>query len=337
MSHDKLLSRSISARFGPLLAYLKNNEMITWEQIVEDDITINHLKNFDAVLFNKHTSSRAIEIMRLANNIGLTTIYDLDDWIIDLPTYSVTNLNDDLLANIIWFLRSSKFITVSNKVLKEKLHRIRPSSIIIENGFDSNVAKKISIGWEESSPSKILFSNTDGIKLINFRKDFFKAVIDFMNRHSEVVLEFWGDEFPEMSIIPRLKPMGFLGNVEYKLALRQAGYIFGIVPLGGREDNESLFFNSCKSCIKYIDYGSLGIPGIYSKSPVYENVISHLDTGFLASNNYDDWTIAMEELYSNDKLRQTMRENAFNDTLNRFGLAQSAQVFHKILTSSFIE
>lgn len=67
------------------------------------------------------------------------------------------------------------------------------------------------------------------------------------------------------------------------------GYLFVIVLFGGCEDLDVLFFNSCKFCIKYIDYGSFGIFGIYLCMLVYEDVIMYCWMVLLVDNNVDDW------------------------------------------------
>jgi glycosyltransferase involved in cell wall biosynthesis len=128
-----------------------------------------------------------------------------------------------------------------------------------------------------------------------------------------------------MECIPKLVPRGFLENTQYKRAIRDAGYLFAIVPLGGREDSETLFFNSCKSCIKYIDYGSLGIPGIYSRSPVYEQAVTHMKTGYLVENTQPEWETAMETLFADKSLRDSMRRQAYADTVERFSIGGSSQ------------
>jgi glycosyltransferase involved in cell wall biosynthesis len=323
LSHDSLMSRSIAARFGPMLKFMDRHDMIEWEQIVESEITVRHLKQFDIVLFNKHSSNRALTIMRMANDLGLKTVYDLDDWIIDLPMYSVTDLNDDLLENITRLIREASVVTVSNEVLQKKLQHIRPTVSVVSNGFDHEAIPLQS--WQEASPPKILFSNTDGIKLVNFKKAFFHVLGDFSARHPEVTIDFWGDNFHGMECIPKLVPRGFLENTQYKRAIRDAGYLFAIVPLGGREDSETLFFNSCKSCIKYIDYGSLGIPGIYSRSPVYEQAVTHMKTGYLVENTQPEWETAMETLFADKSLRDSMRRQAYADTVERFSIGGSSQ------------
>ena len=336
LSHDLLLSRSISARFLPLLCYMKRHNLIEWEEIPEHDVSIGELRRFDAVLFNKHSSTRALDIMETANDLGMRTIYDLDDWIMDLPSYSVTNLNDDLLANIFKMIKESTIVTVSNSFLKEKLKRTGASTKILPNGFDHELFESRSGIWKESNPPKILFSNTDGIKLVRFKQDFISVVSGFMMNHPDVILEFWGDPFPEMGLIPNLIPRGFLENTQYKLSIRDAGYLFAIIPLGGEEDPDSLFFNKCKTPIKYIDYGSLGIPGIYSKSPVYEEVVTHRETGYLIPNERFAWCEAMNELYNDPSQRNLLRTNAYADTIGRFNISSCADIFHKILVDPII-
>jgi glycosyltransferase involved in cell wall biosynthesis len=107
--------------------------------------------------------------------------------------------------------------------------------------------------------------------------------------------------------------------------------MFSVVPLGGAEDPDALFFNSCKSCIKYIDYGSLGIPGIYSRSPVYEEAVSNEETGLLVNNTAEEWAAAMEKLYQDKQLRDSLRLRAHADTHERFGLAGPAQTFLELV------
>lgn len=332
LSHRRLMSRSIGARFGPLLSYMRGQGLIHWEQIIESDVTVRQLQKFDAVLFNKHNSDRAVQIMSMANDLGLRTIYDLDDWIIDLPSYSVTELGEDRIENIAWLVRNASVATASNGVLKKRLESLRSCVIEIRNGFDHEALPWCPEARNEGAEKRIVFSNTDGIKLVKFRKEFFEVLADFLRHNHDVTLDFWGDDFPEMSWIPRIEPKGFLDNVSYKRAIRDAGYMFAIVPLGGPEDNETLFFNSCKSCIKYIDYGSLGIPGIYSRTPVYESVVEHRVTGLLAHNSGDEFAAALQEMRDDAELRERIRYNAHRDATERFGIEAPARVLLSVLS-----
>lgn len=331
LSHGGLFSRSIGARFSPLLKYMRDQELIDFTQILEGDITLKDLAYRDVVLFNKHSSGHAIQIMKMSNEIGLRTIYDLDDWILDLPEYSVTDLLDDQIGNIAWMIRNASIVTVSSEALLEKLLLMRTKVFLIKNAIDPFAITSKSGDWPESKKPKILFSNTDGLKLINFKQEFIDVLKKFMNMNGDITIDYWGDIFPELYQIPRVHIRGFLENHEYKKAIANEGYWFAIVPLGGVEEPESLFFNSCKSCIKYIDYGALGIPGIYSNSPVYNSEISHRLTGLLVDNNSKSWSVALSEMLESSSLRRKIREGAYMDVVNNHKIEESSQIFIDLL------
>ena len=64
----------------------------------------------------------------------------------------------------------------------------------------------------------------------------------------------------------------------------------GIAPLRAND------FTRCKSDIKYLDYGALGIPGIFSRGPAYEQTVRHLETGYLADNDPEAWEEGLNRL-----------------------------------------
>ncbi|WP_157874641.1 glycosyltransferase [Paraburkholderia atlantica] len=326
-------SRTIGARFAPLLSYMQRHQLIEWEQISEADVGVSHLHRFDVVLFNKHVSNLSLKIMRMANELGLHTIYDLDDWLLDLPSWSVLEMNEDVLYNVLAMIREASAATASNALLQDRMRKVRRSDdvLIIPNGFDDQAFDLSPELWTETQPPKIIFSNLDGIKLVSFRKEFFGTLRSFLARHENVSIDFWGDPFPELNTIPRMTHRGSRGNLEYKKAIRDEGYTFAIVPLGAEEDPETLFFNSCKSPIKYADYGSLGIPSIYSDCPTYRENVKHRETGYIASNTAESWARALEDMLGDAQLRQSIRRNAYADVFDRFSVRRISSMFLKAL------
>jgi hypothetical protein len=332
LSHSVLNSRSIAARFYPILEYMYKNRLLEWEAILDQNITFQLMRNFDAILLNKHITTVGLKIMHLAKELGIKVIYDLDDWIFNLPDYSVTFLEEDHLQNIIEFIRGATFVTVSNEHLQKKIANVRKATIL-ENGIDIGALNIDQSMHYESTPCKIIYSNTDGIKLINFKNDFFRALSEFLRRNENVSLEFWGDEFPEIHEIPRVILRGFMENRQYKKTLVEYGYTFAIAPLGGAEDSNSFEFNSCKTCIKYIDYGALGIPGIYSATPVYEAAVKNLNTGLIVANDYESWLGGMQRMLDDKVLRHQIRRNAYFDIKKNYGLETQATVLSKMLNN----
>ena len=64
---------------------------------------------------------------------------------------------------------------------------------------------------------------------------------------------------------------------------------FAIVPLGADEEHEvDYHFSLAKTPIKYLEYASFGIPGLYSNHPIYKQIISNGVNGILVNNNFED-------------------------------------------------
>ena len=306
--------------------------MAIFNHISEENVTAFDLEKHDAVIFNKHSSKYAVNIMKICSTVKVLTIYDIDDWILDLPEYSVTELLEDQISNIVYMIRNASFVTTSSEPLLAKLLGIRKDAIILKNGIDVSSIRSGGPGSIESKTPKILFSNTDGIKLTKFKSEFIEVLAKFLRNNPEFSIDYWGDIFPEVFSIPRVRLRGFLENSAYKKELLKEGYWFSIVPLGGIEEPESLYFNSCKSCIKYIDYGAIGIPGIYSRTPVYQSAIRDMETGLLVDNGSDYWGAALDEMSRNTLLRKKIRDESYIDVASNYGLEKSAKILFDLIS-----
>jgi processive 1,2-diacylglycerol beta-glucosyltransferase len=100
---------------------------------------------------------------------------------------------------------------------------------------------------------------------------------------------------------------------------------FAISPL---EDHE---FNRCKSDVKFLDYGALGFPGIFSRTPAYEESVSHLETGYLADNTTRAWEDAIAFLASSAQTRKDLAIGARHHVLTRRTLRQNASEWRRAI------
>lgn len=331
MSHDSLLSRSTSARFIPLLTYMQSQNLISWNQIHVEQIKAEDISQHDILILNKHLSDKAVKIVNYAKVFNKKVIYDLDDDIFNIPSYSVTSLDDKELNNAKYLLKKADSVLVSSPALKNNLNKINIESVLLLNAFDHerfNVNLKKII---EVKSKKILFSNTDKLKIIKFKDDFIILLNDFISKYPDIEIDFWGDEFDGLDSIKKVNKKGFLENYSYKKEIYENNYLFAIIPLGGEEDKETYDFNKCKSHIKFIDYSSLCIPGIYSNNPVYSDIIENNKTGIIVNNEYNEWFAAMEKLYLDEEFRENIKKNAFEFSLNNFGLKRKATTLMNII------
>jgi glycosyltransferase involved in cell wall biosynthesis len=67
-------------------------------------------------------------------------------------------------------------------------------------------------------------------------------------------------------------------------------------------------FTRGKSDLKYLDYGALGIPGVFSDVRPYRETVRHRETGLLAASEPGAWAEALEEIVTDGALRSRLAE-----------------------------
>ncbi len=320
-------ARSVAARITEALDYLFRQGRMTWEEKDENQTRGEDFDGKQVVFFNKHASLNSVEIAREAKRRGIFILYDLDDWIVDFPGYSGASRQTTPERKNCFYehLALADGYAVANEVLYQELKKDRPDLILVPNGFFAE--KYVPSLSAEGEIPRMVFSNADQLKVQRFKEDFIRLLNAFLLRHPEIELDFYGDPFPEMASIVRLNNMGSLPYDEHKRRLAARKYSFAIVPLGGREDQESLFFNSCKNPFKYLEYGGLGIPGIYSRSPIYEKVVRGGETGLLVENTLPDWEAALEKIAGDRNLREHIRRTAYRDVIENHSIRVPAGMY----------
>jgi glycosyltransferase involved in cell wall biosynthesis len=101
---------------------------------------------------------------------------------------------------------------------------------------------------------------------------------------------------------------------EYRRTMAAMKWDIGLAPLFDSP------FHRCKYFNKYLEYGALGLPGIYSETHPYKEVIRHGDNGLLVPNKPEAWGEALQELIEDEALRQRLGKNALKDVQGRHQL-----------------
>lgn len=109
---------------------------------------------------------------------------------------------------------------------------------------------------------------------------------------------------------------------------RRHRWRIGLAPL--RADA----FNASKSPLKYLDYGALGVAGVYSHVPAYAGTVRQLDTGLLTGDDADSWFDAVRTLVRNEELRRALAEAAQADVRRRHTLAMTTARWLAALTGA---
>ena len=331
------LSLSVEARVTEALDYLTDQGQLVYAAIAENHDRVHSALNWaDVLILSKHSSEAAIAIATRAKQRGLRVVYDVDDWIFSFPSYSNATKVGKQLGAIQSLLALSDVVTVANDNIFQEIKRYCEKPVLVPNGMYVEKYTSLSVkhSQHELVAPRIVFTNADLIKVHNSKEVLLRVLQDFFHLHPEYTLDFYGDPFPEIFSLPFLHYTSRKQYPDYVQSLIAGDYTFSITPLGGAEDPDSLFFNSCKNPFKYLNYGMARVPGIYSRSPIYEQCVRDGETGLLVENTYEAWLSAMEKIAGDTALQQRIREQAFADVAQSHHIRSSAQTLMSVLVGA---
>jgi len=263
------------------------------------------------------TLSEAESVIRRIKKQNKILIYTLDDNLLDLnvmiqgqvfPTPEQKNI-------IRLFAKEAHGIIVSTSPLKERLSKFNQNIYVVANSIDERLLRNHDFSSNADQQDNIVVgymgtpSHESDLLMI------MTSVREVLQKYkSQIKLQLVGI-LADQSIMELFKdlPVEVLdvtGNVEYpkfmKWMQQNIKWDFAIAPL------EDSIFAKSKSDIKFLDYSILKIPGIYSKVKPYEDTIIHKQNGYLVNNNHEEWVNALEEMISDEKLRNKISNDAYN-------------------------
>ena len=323
-----VFSLSVSARITEVLDYLRDDNQVEYVVVSEKDaVAENALRWGDVLILSKHSSTEALQLISKAKMMGVLVIYDIDDWIFSFPAYSAGGGQSSNRVNMQQMIDGADYVTVANETIYSEILKYRDDAVLVPNGMyvEKYVQTNSFIDTQECMPPRIIFTNADLLKVANSKETFVNVLHEFFLKHPEYVMDFFGDPFPEMFSMSFLHYSNRMNYQDYMVALINGKYQFSITPLGGNEDADSWFFNSCKNPFKYLNYGAASVPGIYSHSPIYESCVKNLETGILVENSKTSWLDSLEFMASDSVLRNEIRKNAFFDVVENHHIKHSAE------------
>jgi glycosyltransferase involved in cell wall biosynthesis len=277
------------------------------------------------------------QVLALARSLGKPVIFDLDDLLFELPENHPDRLRfhfTDALLPMLQAVMEADLVTVATPPLREYLLPINQNIAVIPNYLNDDL-------WQFNSPLRP--DNGEGIIIIGYmgghshRPDLLlvlPALLNIAKKYpGEILYQFWGIE-PPTELAPYSKvdwcPPGSLLYADFvDYFLTQTADIV-IAPLG---DN---LFNSCKSSIKYLEYGAFGSPGVYSRVQPYSDIITEGEDGFLAATQAE-WERYLSNLIESRDLRIRVAQNAQRNIKENWLLSQNAHHQLQVYTDAVNE
>jgi glycosyltransferase involved in cell wall biosynthesis len=227
----------------------------------------------------------------------------------------IYTLDDDLLAldipprmqnTVRLFAREADGIIVSTEPLAERMRLLNRNTVVLKNQIDDTLfgpPREPKIGGE---PVVMGYMGTP--THLHDLLHILAPLRSVLKRHAgRLRLELVGvsDQRAVLDLFEGL-PVTLLppdGHVDYGRFVhwmkRNLHWDFAIAPLRDTR------FNHAKSDLKYLDYGALSIPGVFSAVPCYRDTIRHGENGLLARSDAE-WETCLETLTNDAALRHKM-------------------------------
>lgn len=291
-------------------------------------------KEFDVLYLNYITNAWGFVTMavEMAKN-GKKIVYDIDDSIWDIQkdnaAYHVYEKGSENTATITDIIaRGCDYATVTNQFLKNAVAhhtgKNHNNIKVFQNYIDLDLYK-----WKQKQKDKY------NITIAHFGSS--SHFNDLANDGFVGGMEKLMKEFPQVNfftvgaLIPSLKTKfghryttGFGDHDIYKW-VKMMPLILQDVDIFVAPLVDTTYCRS-KSSIKYLEYSSAQIPGVYQYIRQYREVVEHGKNGFLAATS-NDWYSSLKELVESKQRRIEVGMNAYKDVKSNWTIQKNVKEY----------
>lgn len=287
------------------------------------DIHPEYVTQADAILLQREFPENLEiyeRILKQARIEHKPVIYEVDDLLFELPKNHLDYNNHYYSPALFAMLRAvieADLVTTSSAPLRDYLQVFNSQTVVLPNYLDESLWKlrteeeitrqstrageQVTIGYMGTN------THQPDLELITTR---LAQLLDGYQKR--LLLRFWGAEPPDLlrsHAQVEWQPVKMDSYAEFAAYFTQQSCDLFVAPLVDSK------FNRCKSAIKFLEYSSLGVPGVYSRIAPYQTVIEDGQNGFLASTN-EDWERCLVQLIESPELRIRMGLHA-QETVSR--------------------
>ncbi|NIM93303.1 MAG: glycosyltransferase [Anaerolineales bacterium] len=268
-------------------------------------------------------------IISLARKEKKPVVLDLDDLLFELPEDHPDRQSlafSESLLPALQALMEVDLVTVATTTLKEYFQDYNRHITVLSNYLNDDLwtLREPINDLDPDRPVTIGYMGGDShepdLRLLE------PILLELVERYpSKVQFAFWGiappAELIETADVIHV-PMRIFNYPEFVANFQNASADIFVAPL---VDN---LFNSCKSAIKFLEYSTLGVPGVYSNSLPYSSVITNGDDGYLASTP-NEWLDCLGKLIESPETRIEMASNAQKTIRRKWMLSKNAHLWQE--------
>lgn len=310
------------------LRYLEEQGYCTFDIRSYKQVTKTVISSCDVIMFLRSIEPDTIQCLEWAHLLRKRILYIIDDHFLAIPTatrlgqlYTQPSYQETYTA----FLKTAHRVKVESPIMYELIRQqYNPNVTYFPGCVDFSLFKP----WSKREKKEgQLVIGYEGAK----KECSFQPVIAALKRimkdyGNSVRLEFYGycpDELKGIPNVAFIKHNDDYG--QFMKQLYQANWDIGLAPM------EDHLFYHCKSNVKFRDYASCNIPGIYSLSPAYRECVFHKQTGYFVPQSEQGWYLGIQEMIHNPQMRKVIAKNALKVVKKNHTLKRCANNWKKLL------
>lgn len=262
----------------------------------------------DIVVFQRNFPvPQTLGLIETAKKSGCVLIYETDDAFRLIPDDHPKAFHRAYVPYIEQAMQWFDLITVSSRGLEQEFRRTgkaryMPSMLSPRLWNDATLPAA-----RTASPSEVRIGLVGGEDhAIDFLE--IRSVLETIAaRHSQVrFIEYGGGAGQALAGIPPERVESHRRNYNYQThPARLAGMTLDLAAVPLRDDA----FNACRSDIKFLEFGFLGVPAVFSPIGEYPEVVRMGGSGLLATTP-DEWLEALDQLIVDTDARCAMGARA---------------------------
>lgn len=245
------------------------------------------------IVFCRYSGAHAVEMLRLAKERGIPSVFHIDDDLLSIPADIGANKQKyhnqpERLGAVRYLLDHVDLVYCSTVRLKARLIELGAEAPIVIGAIycpgevlvEARVRPVRKIGYMASA------DHVHNLKFV------LKGIQRFLRKHKEVIFEFFGSITPPDELIEfgdRIRIAPKVDNYEEFLqTFAKHEWDIGICPL------TPIPFNLMKANTKWVEYTSVGVAVVASRGTVYDACCAD-GCGMLADGE-EEWFSALDKL-----------------------------------------
>lgn len=274
-----------------------------------------------------------LEILAIARRENKPIVFEIDDLLFELPTdHSHRHEYLDALLPMVHVALIADLVTVSTVELGDYMRCLNPNVVVVQNYLNDRIWR-FKPGFEKTIHSNVVSigymgGETHGYDL----EEISPALIRILESYSgKVRFRIMGGKPPQNLLNhPDVEwiPINQLNYVRFADAFLEQDWDIFISPL--RDDP----FNQAKSGLKFLEYSTHGLPGVYSRLTPYESIVIDGQTGFLAGD-LKEWEGYLARLIEQPELRRQLGYEAQKTVIQKWLLSKNYSAWLKAYQQAF--